>query len=107
MIVLRKSLGDVSFGIHDRQAVFPFGVHADSSLPKFRSIIRILACPAGSRKSSYCCVPPRQTADGKRKARSEIRQLFGRRSFNVGKLAAEKQKNAVRIFGIDALSRSP
>src|SRR4030081_2255076 len=83
VIVLRKCFSDISFGVHDRQTVFPLRVYANGSLPKFWTIIGILARAACSRQRCNRSVAPRQPSDGIRKTRSKIRELLGRRSLYV------------------------
>src|SRR5581483_10317398 len=107
LVPLRPLLGDVAIAVDNRQAVFPFGIYADRALPEFGPIVRILASAAGARQRGNCSIAPWQAPDRKLNAWPEIGQQLGLRPLDVGQLAPEYQENAVGIFGVYALARSP
>ena len=69
--------------------------------------LHFLASAAGAGEGGDGGVAPGQAADGELDAGSEVGEQLRGGALDVGELAAEEEKHAVGIFGVDALAGSP
>src|SRR5215467_8802097 len=106
-VPLRPALDDVAVGVGNGDAVFPFGVHADGSVPAVGGRARIGARGPAARKRSGGRVAPGKAADGELDAGAELRKQFGLWAADVGQLATEEKEDAVGAFGVNSLPRAP
>src|SRR5262249_18435559 len=106
-VPLRPALDDIAVGVGDGDAVFPFGVHADGSVPAVGGRAGIGARGTAARERSGRGVAPGKTADGELNAGAEFGQELRLRTADVGQLAPEEKKDAVGAFGVNSLPRAP